>query len=280
MTESRWAGGSAGEARTFDPSHALRTIAGVRRSVVGDMAALSRIAPLAMAAALIVGAWSAAAAKGDERAGSPAQDVGAGAWGVPLILLAPDPLARVPRRQMVPAGREVQKTGPPVYIARGRVGRVEWGLTARPCRHGGVTTIATALVLSDGSAGASPCETVDPARGPAPTPVLRPDFSYAGGIGRSFVDGVVPARVASVELHIERYSRATRRAPSANRRVVRVPTRPFLAGAQSQGRLPAGLRSFVYVTRGNFVYTRAIASTASGRALLDCTRRQCDRLAR
>lgn len=199
------------------------------------------------------------------------------ALGVQSVL-APDPIAGLPEGP-VPAGLERQESGPPVYVARGRVAGVEWGLTARPCEYGGVTTVATALVLSDGSAGANPCPLIDPQRGPAEMPILLPELSYAGGIGRTFITGVVPSRVASVELHIERHPARTR-GRSVNPDVVRVPTRPLLAGARLEGGLPDGLRTFVYVARGDLTYTRAVARTASGDVLLDCLRRECDRLGR
>ena len=207
-----------------------------------------------------------------------------GVLGVPAALgvqslLAPDPTADLPEHP-VPAGLERQETGPPVYIARGNIGSLAWGLTARPCEYEDVTTIATALILSDGAAGANPCPYVDPGHAPHRMPILRPEFSFFGENRRTFVTGVVPARVASVDLHLERYAPTPRRPGREDRRVVGVATKPFLPGARREGRLPGGLRAFVYVTRGQFVYTRAIARTAGGRVLLDCTRRECDRLAR
>ena len=205
--------------------------------------------------------------------------VGGSATAAIQSLRAPDPIAGSPP-QRVPPGYLAPRTGPPVYIARGRVAGLGWGVTARPCTFGGVTTMALAIVYSDGSAGADSCRNIGPRRKPKQMAILAPEFSSAPGAG-TFFYGVVPARVKTVELHVRRPASARSLPTPFRPRVVRVQTRSLLGDATRQGGLPSGYRVFVAIVRRfELEYTRAVAFDSHRTVILDCARRECDHLAR
>lgn len=170
-------------------------------------------------------------------------------------------------------------------VGRGQAHGLFWTLAVTRCELRGVVTLIPATLIEtrpgSGGGGYSMCPRGLSGNPPRPQPLLDPTFSSSGGL--SVLWGIVPARVASVELHLARYvarPAGTPARPRATQRV-RVPTRPLDPAGVQAGKLPPGYRLFVITRSGNSVaYTRAIARDTDGDVIRNCTRRQCDSLAR
>lgn len=155
-------------------------------------------------------------------------------------------------------------------VARGHANGLVWTLAITRCERRGVVTLLPATLierkLGEGGGGYTPCPSGRSDRPPRPQPLLLVTAQSAPPkLGLNW--GVVASAVASVELRIADRS-------------VRVNTQPFDPSGAKQGRLPDGHRYFVIVRRDAAIYTRAIARTARGTIVRNCTRRQCDSLAR
>lgn len=155
-------------------------------------------------------------------------------------------------------------------VGRGQDAGLFWTLAVTRCELQGVVTLVPATLIEArpgaGGGGFSRCPRGLSGNPPRPQPLLAPTYQSAP-LRLSIHWGIVPARVASVELRI-------------HGRRVRVSTRPLAAAGVTAGKLPSAYRLFVVARAGDAIYTRAIARSASGEVLRDCTRRQCDSLAR
>ena len=168
-----------------------------------------------------------------------------------------------------PPGRAPQSA---FVVAHGRQAGLFWTLAVTRCELDGVVTLipATSIETTPGTGGGgfSRCPrglSGEPSRRQA---LLAPTFqSQPGRLAIHW--GIVPARVASVELRF-----------GSGLLPARVATRLLDPAGVRAGRLPAGYRLFVVLSRRDTIYTRAIARDAAGRVLRRCTRRQCDSLAR
>lgn len=173
-------------------------------------------------------------------------------------VFAPDP---VPPDRATPPSNAV--AGSPVFVMQGQVGDLNWGVTARSCDYRGTRGTAIALELSNGAGGANDCTSAM-----QDSPGLQADYFYAGDVDTTWMYGLVPGNVTSVDIGVVHGGPNAIQHPGAPQ-VVRVPTRPLPDDAEKAGGLASGLRVFAFVGSGALRATRVTGRDSAGREVAE-----------
>lgn len=176
---------------------------------------------------------------------------------------APDP-APLPDAVRPPGAVTPERTGAQVYVAAGTVRGTPWRVSASACEYGTVRVVGVFLTVPGGGAGTRCDVATDGGGGLTPRALERRlvQTYFEPASGRVWVFGVVPARIATVDL-------AT---ATTSARVRTVAADPDAVG---QGDLPEGMRVFVAALDGVSDVPTATARDAAGRVLLVCHEGRC-----
>jgi hypothetical protein len=175
-------------------------------------------------------------------------------------VFAPDPVPT--DRATPPSAAPHAAAGSPVFVMQGQVGDLKWGVTARSCDYRGATGAAIALVLSSGAAGANDCGSLPPQL--ATPGRLQADYFYAGDVDTTWVYGLVPGNVTSVDITVVHAGPPNAVQEPGIPQVVKVPTRPLPDDAKQAGGLPSGFRVFAFVGSGSLRATRVEGPDSAG----------------